>query len=125
MLLQGSKKDLFVRQLSGHPTEFTVLGLHCEACVSAVRNALQEVRGVRSVTVELDRGRTTVETDPDFSGPSALDLAVREAGYETDLIAGATSSKGRKSAESEVSATPGDATLSVELPEPLTEPLTA
>jgi copper chaperone CopZ len=59
---------------------YTVVGMTCGHCVSAVREEVSEVAGVSRVEVDLDSGRLAV------SGESFDDEAVRaavdEAGYE-------------------------------------------
>ena len=63
--------------------DFAVTGMTCGHCVSAVREELGEIDGVRSVEVDLVAGGTsTVRVDAD--GPLDVDAvraAVAEAGY--------------------------------------------
>ncbi|HUB41225.1 MAG TPA: heavy-metal-associated domain-containing protein [Streptosporangiaceae bacterium] len=60
---------------------YTVNGMTCSHCVSAVRTEVAKVPGVHGVDVDLDAGQVTVRTgsDPDVA---ALRAAVQEAGYE-------------------------------------------
>ena len=60
---------------------YTVTGMTCGHCVSAVTEEVTQVPGVTSVDVDLATGRLTVTSD----GPvddDAVRAAVDEAGYE-------------------------------------------
>jgi copper chaperone len=60
---------------------YTVTGMTCSHCVSAVDAELRRIPGVREVEVRLDGGQVTVTSD----GPvqrAAVAAAVDEAGYE-------------------------------------------
>jgi len=59
---------------------YRVVGMHCAHCEAAVARELEAVDGVTSVTVSLESGVATVTG----SGldDSALQVAIREAGYE-------------------------------------------
>lgn len=64
-----------------HTETYTVSGMTCSHCVSAVDSELRRVPGVREVEVLLDGGLVTVTSD----GPlehAAVAAAVDEAGYE-------------------------------------------
>lgn len=60
-------------------TRLQVQGMKCGHCVASVKQALEGVPGVRSVSVDLDSGSATVEGDAD---PAALVAAVTQAGYQ-------------------------------------------
>jgi copper chaperone len=60
---------------------YTVNGMTCGHCISAVTEELSRLPGVHEVQVELTTGAVTVTSD----GPLPLDevrMAVDEAGYE-------------------------------------------
>ena len=60
---------------------YTVNGMTCGHCISAVTDELSRLPGVHDVQVELTTGAVTVTSD----GPLPLDeirVAVDEAGYE-------------------------------------------
>lgn len=57
-----------------------VEGMGCEGCVAAVEKALRAVPGVRTVTVDLEAGRATVEQEG--ADRAALVRAVEKAGYD-------------------------------------------
>jgi copper chaperone len=59
---------------------YTVPGMHCGHCTSAVEREVSQVAGVQSVTADLDTKRVLVrgETLDD----AAIRAAIDEAGYE-------------------------------------------
>jgi copper ion binding protein len=61
--------------------ELPVAGLSCQKCVQAVESALRAVPGVGRATVNLAGGRVFVEYDPAQTTLSALQEAVKAAGY--------------------------------------------
>ncbi|GAA0718033.1 heavy-metal-associated domain-containing protein [Dactylosporangium roseum] len=66
-------------------SEYTVNGMTCGHCVSAVTEELTRLPGVHEVLVELPTGAVTVVSD----GPLPLDevrTAVDEAGYELVVV---------------------------------------
>lgn len=62
-------------------TVYTVTGMTCGHCKSAVTKAVSEIDGVLGVEVDVDAGRVAVTTsgEPD---DAAFAKAVDEAGYE-------------------------------------------
>ncbi len=58
----------------------TVEGMSCQHCVKAVKNALSEVEGVKSV--EVDLAAKKVEIEGDNLQDSLLKEAIEDAGYE-------------------------------------------
>ena len=62
-------------------TSYTVVGMTCGHCVSAVTEEVGQVPGVTGVEVDLASGGLTVtgETPVDYT---AVRAAVEEAGYE-------------------------------------------
>jgi copper chaperone CopZ len=66
---------------------YTVNGMTCSHCVTAVTAELTRLPGVRDVLVELPTGAVIVESD----GPLPIDeirVAVDEAGYELAGVSG-------------------------------------
>ena len=61
--------------------ELAVEGMTCASCVSHVEEALQEVPGVASATVNLATERATVDYDPGVATVEQLAQAVEGAGY--------------------------------------------
>ena len=72
---------------SGVRTELSVRGMTCQNCARHVREALQNVPGVSTATVNLDAQRATVRwatgTPPNIE---AAEHAVKEAGYEAAVV---------------------------------------
>lgn len=59
---------------------YTVPGIHCGHCVTAVTEEVAGIAGVQSVDVDLDRKRVTVVGEGLEDG--AVRAAIEEAGYE-------------------------------------------
>jgi copper chaperone len=62
-------------------SEYTVTGMVCQHCVSAVTQELSALEGVTDVQVELATGKVTVTSDTPLNR-TAVCAAVDEAGYE-------------------------------------------
>ena len=60
---------------------YTVTGMTCGHCVSAVTEEVSQVPGVTAVEVDLAGGGLTVTSETPVDG-SAVRAAVEEAGYE-------------------------------------------
>jgi copper chaperone len=60
---------------------YTVTGMTCGHCVSAVTEEVTQVPGVTAVDVDLATGRLTVTSDAPVDD-DAVRAAVDEAGYE-------------------------------------------
>ncbi len=62
-------------------TSYTVVGMTCGHCVSAVTEEVSQVPGVTAVDVDLASGGLTVTGEAPVD-ESAVRAAVQEAGYE-------------------------------------------
>jgi copper chaperone len=62
-------------------TTYTVAGMTCGHCVTAVTEQVSELPGVRDVDVDLATGAVTVTSDAPIAD-SAVRTAVEEAGYQ-------------------------------------------
>jgi copper chaperone len=60
---------------------YTVTGMTCAHCVSAVTEEVAQVTGVSAVDVDLSTGRLTVAAAPEVDD-DVVRAAVEEAGYE-------------------------------------------
>ena len=60
--------------------KFDIQGMHCDACVRRVTNALSKVPGVAVGQVAV--GSATLTYDPAQTTPSAIAETVREIGFE-------------------------------------------
>ena len=65
-------------------TELTITGMTCGHCQKAVQEALQQVAGVQSASVDLAAGRASITGPADVQ---ALIAAVVEEGYEAQITA--------------------------------------
>ncbi|MBP2029565.1 copper chaperone [Methanohalophilus levihalophilus] len=62
--------------------ELKVKGMSCGHCKMAVENALKELEGVESASVNLEEGKADVEYDPSKTSVDSMKKAVIDAGYE-------------------------------------------
>ncbi len=62
-------------------SEYTVTGMVCQHCISAVSEEVGTIPGVPDVQVDLDTGRLRI-TSKGPVGSAAVRAAVDEAGYE-------------------------------------------
>lgn len=60
---------------------FAVEKMTCAACPITVRQAMQKVDGVKSVTVDFEAGTATVVFDPALTTPGQIGAASANAGY--------------------------------------------
>jgi copper ion binding protein len=58
-----------------------VKGMSCQHCVKAVTKALQNLDGVKSVEVSLEKGEAKMEVERPLD-IKVLDEALKKAGYE-------------------------------------------
>lgn len=77
----GADADAAHAAKPGHTGEFTVTGMTCGHCVSSVTEEIQQIGGVRDVSVDLGTGAVTVTADRPVSA-DAVTAAVRRAGYQ-------------------------------------------
>lgn len=61
-----------------------ITGIHCAHCVRAVKEALEQVDGVRSAEVDLGAGRAQVEYDEARVTLRQLVGAVMDEGYTAE-----------------------------------------
>ena len=62
-----------------------VQNMTCELCPITVKKSLEQVPGVASAKVDLDKRIATVQFDPDRAGPAALVKATTNAGFPSAL----------------------------------------
>ena len=62
-----------------------VEGMTCGHCVMRVKKALDAVKGVKDVDVELEAKKATVKLDPNKVEEKSLVEAVEEAGYKAKV----------------------------------------
>lgn len=61
-------------------TTYTVTGMTCGHCASAVEKELKTIGGVTDVHVEVDSGKVTVNSNAPLE-TAAVSAAIDEAGY--------------------------------------------
>ena len=59
-------------------------GMSCEHCVKSVTSSINEVEGVREVSVSLSDGRAWISYEPTQSSPEDFNNAIRKAGFKVD-----------------------------------------
>ena len=64
-------------------TRIGIKGMSCDHCVAAVTKALEEIEGIRNVSVDLDRAEATFDEDRPISRDTIREK-IDKAGYETD-----------------------------------------
>ncbi len=67
-------------------SEFSVKGMTCAACVSAVERALKALPGVVDVNVNLATEKASIEYIPTVTGFGDFKKAVKDQGYELEVI---------------------------------------
>ena len=63
---------------------FPVRGMTCEGCQVAVEKAIDGLKGVQSIQVNLQEGLATVDFDEAVVGVQQMKNAVEEAGFEVE-----------------------------------------
>ncbi len=61
-----------------------VNGMHCNSCVLAVQNSLEDVDGIESAKADLDSGNVEIELDTSKVTLEDIDEAVQDVGFELD-----------------------------------------
>ena len=57
-------------------------GMSCMGCVNSVKNMVNALPGIASVTVDLATGRVEVSHDPALSTPDMIKQAIEDGGYQ-------------------------------------------
>jgi copper chaperone len=65
--------------------QLRVQGMTCGGCVSAVKNTLQRIPGVKDADVDLDGGRAKVTYDPSETTVEAMTVALGQLGYQAQV----------------------------------------
>ena len=71
-------------------TVLTIKGMHCGSCANRITKAMQKVKGVAKVTIDVKKGIGVVlPQDPKkLPSPRAQWEAVEKAGFQTALLVG-------------------------------------
>ena len=59
-----------------------ISGMHCSGCTDRVSKVLQNIAGVRSAEVSLEREQAVVDYDSDQTGFPQFKEAIEQAGYQ-------------------------------------------
>ncbi|MBI2305385.1 MAG: copper-translocating P-type ATPase [Chloroflexi bacterium] len=98
-----------------------VAGMTCASCVAHVEEALNDVRGVKNVVVNLATGKAAVEYEPSLATLADMKKAVDEIGYEVVLatanlqVTGMTCASCVENVQKTVASLPGVAKVVVNL----------
>ena len=79
---------LAVRPAFGAATQTVVLDVQnmtCELCPITVKKSLEQVLGVASARLDLDKKTATVQFDPDKAAPPILIKATTNAGFPSAI----------------------------------------
>lgn len=68
-------------------TTLNVTGMTCGHCVASVKEALEELAGVRSARVDLEKNTAVVDYDDGKTSPREMTTAVADAGYQAQAAA--------------------------------------
>jgi len=74
-------KNTSIQEIKTKRTAIKIDGMHCAGCVNSIQNYLMELKGVTKCEVNLAAEKATLEFDPLKVNLSAIENAVREAGY--------------------------------------------
>lgn len=61
-----------------------VNGMHCNSCVLAVQNSLEDVDGIQSAKADLETGNVEIELDTNKVSIEDIDEAVQDVGFKLD-----------------------------------------
>ena len=56
--------------------------MHCNSCVLAVQNSLEDVEGIMKANADLDSGIVKLELDSDNVSSEDINEAVKEVGFK-------------------------------------------
>lgn len=65
--------------------KISIEGMSCQHCVNHVKNALEELDGIRSAKVSLENKSAEIELSHDVDN-KIIESAIEEAGYEVTKI---------------------------------------
>ncbi|HHU90519.1 MAG TPA: heavy-metal-associated domain-containing protein [Clostridiaceae bacterium] len=65
--------------------KISIEGMSCQHCVNHVKNALEELDGIRSAKVSLENKSAEIELSHDVDN-EIIESAIEEAGYEVTKI---------------------------------------
>lgn len=81
----GFISSLFKHEPTGIKKQISITGMTCQHCVKHVKEALQQIQGVKKVDVSLAAGQANVIIADDVTD-DMMKQAVEEAGYQVTSI---------------------------------------
>ena len=63
-----------------------ISGMHCQSCVNIITKALNQEKGVLSANVNFSTEKAAIEYDPKLTNEKTLLKAIKDKGYEPQLI---------------------------------------
>lgn len=67
--------------ITSQSIELHVTDMHCQACVTRIKNVLERLQGVRKAEVNLEKGTAQVDYDSSEVGTDAMKEVIEKAGY--------------------------------------------
>lgn len=64
--------------------ELKIEGMHCGACAAGIQMFVSQMDGVRSVFVDYEGGKGTMEFDPAKASKEKIIKAIAELGYKAE-----------------------------------------
>jgi copper chaperone len=64
--------------------EIKVKGMHCNSCVLAVQNSLEDIEGVNTASADLNSGIVKLKLNSNEVSLEDIDEAVKDVGFELD-----------------------------------------
>lgn len=64
--------------------QIKVNGMHCNSCVLAVQNSLEDVEGIENAKADLESGNVQIELDTNKVSIEDINEAIQDVGFELD-----------------------------------------
>ena len=64
--------------------QIKVNGMHCNSCVLAVQNSLEDVDGIENAKADLESGNVQIELDTNKVSIEDINEAIQDVGFELD-----------------------------------------
>ncbi|KAH8554821.1 hypothetical protein BGW37DRAFT_481262 [Umbelopsis sp. PMI_123] len=85
-VITSSRKHSKDNSMAGTVASFEVRGMTCASCVNSIEKAVSNKSGIQSIKVSLLAERATVEYDPLVIDSEKIADAIRDVGFEADVI---------------------------------------
>lgn len=67
-----------------HNIEFKVSGMTCNHCAASVEKSVSSIKGVKSVNVNLNEGKVTVQFNPNDTKVEYIKAGIESVGFEVE-----------------------------------------